>query len=465
MASWFGQGQDYAQMAQDRSRAAIEKAHARYAREGGVAGLGNQLSGYVKERVDLEGLQEAGFSAVGADLQRRKAQAFDGLFMMSGPVRTKMLLAIREMVKEAAVADPEMWGCVRRRIEHTVDMLWTDLLIYQEKVMLDTVNTRAGRAAGDHDGLAALGAMPRFLSPLWFRAQVLYHYLPFDHSIFGQLKDPIFILFTIISMIVIYGVRILFFLVILIFIVRGCPPDEYQLVGYILMFKGTQVISSGVIMSIVAVAKYYMCVHPLSVHTCATVGPGADSDLFSAFVDFIGSSVLVWCAFLCLPCSTRSAGLRQLNVDPEEVMSDDEGQASSRRCCRWDTGRGGRLSGLLFWDLFSFLLSCAFLFGLCYIDVTHARPGGEPSEPRQVNSVGDVEDTMLEDLGTWEFRSALFLTRVFYAFLSMPFLVFMLPVLNNVLTHTTATGYNPQGFCVPFVLRPMPRQAPQRAAE
>ena len=42
--------------------------------------------------------------------------------------------------------------------------------------------------------------------------------------------------------------------VILILMLCGCPADEYQLVQYILAFKGTQFISSGVIMAIMAAA-------------------------------------------------------------------------------------------------------------------------------------------------------------------------------------------------------------------
>jgi len=40
-----------------------------------------------------------------------------------------------------------------------------------------------------------------------------------------------------------------------------------------------------------------------------------------------------------------------------------------------------------------------------------------------------------------------------YAF-SAPFFLFYLPVLNGILTHTTPTGYNKYGICVPFMMPP-----------
>lgn len=43
-----------------------------------------------------------------------------------------------------------------------------------------------------------------------------------------------------------------------------------------------------------------------------------------------------------------------------------------------------------------------------------------------------------------------------WASLSFPFMIFQLPVLSGILTHTIPTGYNAQGLCVPYLLRPMP---------
>mmetsp|Transcript_44995 Transcript_44995/g.143338 ORF Transcript_44995/g.143338 Transcript_44995/m.143338 type:complete len:515 (-) Transcript_44995:143-1687(-) len=510
MASFFTQPppklQEYAQVAKDhvpnhggqhimqRPRNALDTVHERLGQQLqqgriGTISMGTLLSGFVKERVSLEALQAAGFGATGHLLDNRRKEAYAALFGLSKPLRTKMLLALREMVKEAALSDPEMWGCVRRYIDTSVDRLWADIIIYEERLANDARNALAGSAIADHAGLAALGVEPLFCSPLWLRAKFLYINLPFDHSIFGQLKNPLFLVCLVLSMMPMFGIRVTFFTVMLACILRGAPADEYQLITFILTFKGTQVISSGAGMSVVAAYKYYMCVHPHQYHSCSMTGPGAKDDLVSGFVDFLGSCVLVWVAFLSLPCSVRSAGLRDLTCeDEEEGAMSDGGRSSAHlsvgthsdsdverqrrgscwyRCCRlcccrcclrWDCSRGGRLHGLLLWDLFSFAVSCIFFFLLIYTDVTHLRPDGQPSRPREVKDWEEVEEVFEEDLWTWNFRVSFFFTRTFYAWLSFPFLVFQLPVVNSVLTHTTATGYNRRGFCVPYMLPPLPRK-------
>merc|ERR1740121_450973 len=254
-------------------------------------------------------------------LQRRKLEAYDSLFVLSGPLRMQLMLALREMVKEAAVADPEMPFCVSNRIEMSVDRFWNDLIIYQEKMVEDAKMAAKGQVASDHAGLAALGHDPLPLTPFWLRARVLYHYLPFDKSIWGNFKDPWWWLMLVFACIPNFGIRIVFFAVLLAFILRGCPPDEYQLVSYILALKGSQVVSSGIIMAVVATVKYNNCVHANLGHTCDIDGPGATQDIITGIIDFCGSVVLVWVAFLCLPCSGNSAGSRDLGLDAVDDAS------------------------------------------------------------------------------------------------------------------------------------------------
>jgi len=263
------------------------------------------------------------------------------------------------------------------------------------------------------------------------RALILYHYLPFDVSIFGQFKDPLFWILTGASLVPSFGIRVVFFAMILIMIVAGCPADEYQVVQYILGFKGTQFLSSGVSMAFLAAIKYYLCVKPHGVHTCDDKGPGANQDMATSLVDFLGSCILTWVAFFLLPCSNRTAGMREIG-DIEEEKGD------AKFCCanQYDTRRGGRLAKLMGYDFVCFLLSCGLLYVLVYIDSTE-ETDKEPSK--------------------WEFRTAMFFARVLYALLAFPFMIFIVPVLKSILTHTTPTGYNRQGLCVPCMLHPMPK--------
>jgi hypothetical protein len=54
----------------------------------------------------------------------------------------------------------------------------------------------------------------------------------------------------------------------------------------------------------------------------------------------------------------------------------------------------------------------------------------------------------------WLFKQDLFFLKTAYGLLSFPFLVFLVPLLSQLLLHTRATGYNRAGECVPVLSRP-----------
>lgn len=396
--------------------------------------LGDALSGVVKANVDIGAYAEAGYGLVGAKLAKSKMEAKVQLLHMSKPVRAKLLFAIREALKSNAVADPDMWKCCSRRIQDGIDCFWDDLTVYIETLEDDSKDSIRKRTLEAQE-LAEFGEKPCMCSPSWWRAQVLYHYLPFDLSIFGQFKDIWFWVLTVLSLLTMYGIRVAFFTIMLIMIVVGCPADEYQMVQYILAFKGTQFISSGICMAIMAAIKYYMCVKLDGTHTCDTEGPGVNIDTTTSAIDFFGCCILVWIAFFCLPCCKRSAGLKEIVV--ETAQKGPEG----KNCCGggFDSSRGGRMAGLLGYDFVCFLLSCGLLVGITYVETKQHKH----------------KTSLVEETGYWEFKTAIFWARVFYSCLAFPFTLFMIPGLNSILTHTSATGYNRQGVCVPYLLRPM----------
>jgi hypothetical protein len=407
--------------------------------------LGDALSGVVKANVDIQSYAEAGYGLVGEKLAKRKMDAKVGLISMAKPVRAKMLLAIREALKSSAVADPDMWKCCSRRIQDGIDCFWDDLTVYIETMEEDSKDAIKKRTHEEKE-LAEIGEKACCCSPRWWRNQVLYHYLPFDLSVFGQFKDIWFWVLTALSLMTMYGIRIAFHAVLLLMIVTGCPGDEYQMVMYILAFKGTQFISSGVVMAIMAAIKYYLCVKIDGTHTCATEGPGVNVDTTTSAIDFFGCCILVWLAFFCLPACKRSAGLKEIVPDDKEKEA-----APGRNCCGagWNPERGGRMTGLLGYDFVCFLLSCGLLVVLTYV---------ETMQHKHSKKIG--LDELQEETTKWEFKTAIFWARIFYSLLAFPFTLFMIPGLNSILTHTSPTGYNRQGVCVPFLLRPMEEEEP-----
>ena len=140
------------------------------------------------------------------------------------------------------------------------------------------------------------------------RAFVLHHYLPHDRTIFGKLKDPVYLLLTAVTLLPVHLLRVAFFSAILLMIVVPGPPDEFQLVSFILNFKGTQFLNAGLLMMARGALEYFACFsfHKDRILQCvADSGPGAEGSLFLGVMDYLGSCLLVWVAFWALPHSKK----------------------------------------------------------------------------------------------------------------------------------------------------------------
>jgi len=279
---------------------------------------------------------------------------------------------------------------------------------------------------------------------------VLYATQPADATIWKVTQDPVNASILAIKLLPFFGVNVLIFAYLFANIDR---KDEYQLVQFILMFKGCQFLSSGVCMSAYVAVKYFLCVHPDGYHTCQTDGPAAAKNEISAIIDIFGSCILVWFVFWILPRSTRSSGLRDIakREDPDGSDAEEKAIEGQEGCCKcaYDEHRGGRMTVLLRYDLVCFILSLLFFCLLSLIQVSHVKPG-EQRETDHEKIKADLQEYYF----TYEFRITLYWTRIFYSILSAPFFLFYLPVLNGILTHTTPTGYNRYGMCVPFMMYP-----------
>lgn len=395
-------------------------------------------------------LAEAGYGlkeSAGHVYDAKKKEGMHQLFDMAAGPQKKLLFALREVVKDGAVADPYMGEWIKSRIKDTVDLFWVDLEKYLDMARDDLRDQKTGKMSAKMEELEGAGADEKMLPCClyWWRKKVLYAWWPFDISIFGQFRDPLFWILTILSCMTMLGIRIITCSIILLFIVLGRPADEYQITQFILTFKGLQFLSSGVVLGIIAAVKYYMCVDMLhGTHTCDVDGPGAAQSFTQGMVDWLGSSVLVWIAFAFLPCSDRTAGLREIGtVAAESLVKEDEDAAGSRGCCgqnKFDKGRGGRLRGLMTYDLVCFLLSFAFLCFLAYCDIGHT------DRHLDLNGIG-------QEAHSPEGHVALFWARMLYSFMALPFLLFKIPGIFDILTHTVPTGYNRHGKCVPYLLK------------
>jgi len=258
-------------------------------------------------------------------------------------------------------------------------------------------------------------------------------------------------------------IRVIFYLVLLFLFVVPGPPDEFQLVQFIMMFKGTQFISGGLAMMAAGGTQYFLCIKDHG-HTCDKHGPGSSQHVLVGVLDILGSCVLVWIAFRLLDISEKAAGDRQsdpyvghesgrLPTDEEALRSQGDAadlkNAFTWRCCcrgRRAKGRGGRLRGFLKYDLISF----STCIGLLLLLELHWG-SLDPSE-----GFLHLFRRAWHHANTWQFKSSLYWVRVFYSLLALPFMFFNIPVLQSLLTHTLPTGFNPRGTVVTYMLRPMP---------
>lgn len=394
--------------------------------------------------------------------ERTKQRAVDMALRVARPLQGQVMADVSKSIQEASVADPDMWEILKPPIRRLIDMLFSDVEATLRTVEED-FHAQAKRSRAEmledaehvHETLGKQGDKPSF--PFgYFRAWLLYHWVPYDRSAFGLIKDPFWWLMLILS--VLPGLpRILFSVVLLLCLCLGRAPDEYQIVNFILVFKGTSFISSGLFTGVYATVKYFWCVHPDGTQTCAGVpnadGPAASVPLLSSAIDLIGSCILVWTAFSILPYTVHHGYAKFIeDSDLEKARA---------------TEHGGHMGPLFGYDICCFCLTVILFCLMAYHDsdvvtnvdfvLDHPVHWHNFSFPVLLTDVTNVAAAAMTDV---DLHRPFFFGKMFYALLSAPFVIFKLPLLDTLLSHTQQTGFNTWGNCVPYTLRPTP-QSPQ----
>ena len=118
------------------------------------------------------------------------------------------------------------------------------------------------------------------------RAYVLYVEHPYDKTIFGKVRTPMWWVFLACKLYPGWGVQSILFLLKLCMIDRS---DEWQLFEYIVQFKGIQFLA-GVFSILSGVLKYIYCaglVDKGEAHTCYSHGPGVDGESACSTLSFV----------------------------------------------------------------------------------------------------------------------------------------------------------------------------------
>jgi len=352
--------------------------------------------------------------------------------------------------------DPYMPACVKRFLHRTIDSIWPDVrheIMWEVSVMID----------GDQKAYdEGQGHVPEQCCLLAFFRHRLF---PYDKGIWECLRDPAFVVVNILCYVPVYGIWAWMFLLIFLIIDKR---DEYQLVYFILSFKGCQFFSWGIIKGLAGFVQYFACVTfpnlndlvkfrrllfrptpvpgPTSDPTsgpsrCMTNGPGMAESYPILVASWLLPLVLVWICMILLPYSEEKgrSKLKTLRDSEDETAPNannaDGTQSNATRGAKFTAG--GYLRRMLIFDLVVFVL-CVGL--LCVIVWTQPHTGNNS----QLSSLYNANDD------NWQVKQTFYCCQFIYGLFSIVFVPFNLPFLQVVLTHTVPTAYDKQGRCCKF---------------
>ena len=350
------------------------------------------------------------------------------------------------------VKDPYMPRWLRRNIDAAFREAWPVMQSDVRELVLDAIATgdkemqlyRELRLKHWATGPPAFCRRPFS----WCRAQILHTLLPADMSQWQVARDPNALCLLLLAVCPYFGISTWMF-VLLFFLID--KRDEYQLCDYILKFKATQFLSSGIPAATLASAKLYMCAIKDYAGDCATGAPGTHSTFIYEIVVEPIRIVILWLAFALLACGYARGGREELfaleavRIDAADGQLDGVRDLKLLRKLSLEEGRvsytswqmaalnaraahgvqrrtGGVLPYFLLYDVLSVALSVALLgFAMWWNELT-------------------TDD--------WAFWTSLYFMKGAYAMLSAPFLLFFGP-LSQFLTHARPTGYDKAGLLCP----------------
>ena len=174
------------------------------------------------------------------------------------------------------------------------------------------------------------------------------------------------------------------------------------------------------------------------------------------------------------PDEERATSYAQLHDEDEEVKEeeedddeddeeDDDERADSHAAGGWCANlsaranySNNRILHLMAWDVLAFTGAMGLFAGLLVALATQR--AGEAANATDADQAANGEERAVS-LGAvlhteafwsdWRVEVAFFLCRMLYALSALPFLLFHVPLLRTLLSHTFATGYTPAGRCVP----------------
>jgi len=401
----------------------------------------------------------------GRDITRKRRDVVDQFHVMTRQTRAGFLFRIRDNVKEMVNQDPDLDDSGRQRRRRLIDRIWEDVILVAEFKSRSALSE--GRAAADYEESVNYGTEPAPFTIQSIRAWVLHHLLPFNKSVVGKVKDPVYLALSLVSLIPFVGIRLCFFFFLLLLHITGCPADTYQMINFILTFKGTQFQSGGIILLVYAFVRYCMCIKPGIPESCSTDGPGMEIPTWLHMVDLLGSGIFCWPVLLMLsgtrshrgPCYDRDDEIDNVDdllplgdTSPTSALRDDKMKATG--CFR--TAGSRRIFKLLCLDAIGWIICVCYWVWLAFLDLSSIV--STRGFPLTEGFHGITWAMVLEYADTPQGRYHFFRARLSYNLMSAPFMFLMIPTLSMLVSLTRETGYNRNGYCVPFAWRPVQPQ-------
>jgi len=342
-----------------------------------------------------------------------------------------------KLVQRSAI-DPLMPRFIQQLVKDVIAGVWPDV---KEEVL-----------HAFHKAILKYEPIPEGTSPRpcpnIFRAAIasfLYHTYPYNRSIWWQVRQWSWWMWMVVAIFPLYGVQAAYFVCVFLLIDK---KDEYQLVRFILSFKGLQFVTLGLMNCVIGAALYFQCVSveyvgPITsmgshsyLHTCDKAGPAALPGFYTDMILFAVQSITIWVAMALLP-SSQKKGLRQLASNSPPRLVEHSALTTFVPTSRGLTGRvyGGVGGGKLRWMVLVDAWLVFIIVGVVIL-LLFTRPY-------------DVTDSHAFHTYEWLFREDLFWLKTVYGLCSFPFVFFLTPGLSDLLLHTRPTGYNRAGQCVP----------------
>jgi hypothetical protein len=395
--------------------------------------------------------------------------------------------------REKVCDDYYMPGSVRNPVGLFIDRIWCELQVQIMQIIKGLLNVTTLDKYEDvviHNHIVCCKCSNRLTS--WYR----YHMAPFDKSIWGKFRDPVFVMFFVVNMIPYLGFQTVLFTLRLIMIER---KDDFQCISFIESFKGLQFVQ-GLFLVLRGVLKYMECagLEDVTGHTCDVDGPGVitDDNFICSYMgsdfcfwiqagEFIIKVFLAYTAFFLLAKSVSLGGKIFLDhrlVGAEICLDSGKSEHLNKNSVEGIIDRikrhrrRHRVATIVNFDkdtgkhslVFSDEEKAASEKGetvkelSCDLAQKEFKMLKLPGVPNNVMNFlfwwdvfvfaffGAVGGFTIYYYGksNWMTFGVIYWCRTFYQLFSLPFLVLKIPGLKVLLTHAKETGYKPNGTLV-----------------